>query len=96
MLLVLLALAVLAVVGVLFLLGNLGSIIKSAVESFGSDATKTKVTLAKADVSITSGESSLDGLVIANPEGFATPTAFELTVRTVAMDHRPRPAGAAD
>jgi len=85
-LLIVLALAVVAVVVVVLVIGNLGSIIKSAVESFGSDATQTQVTLKSADVSITSGEGSLDGLVIANPQGFATPTAFELGHISVKID----------
>lgn len=72
------ALVVLAVVGVLVLVGSLGAVIKSAVQKFGSDATGAEVTLADADLSVTSGEGSLKELVIGNPQGFNTDSAFRL------------------
>lgn len=79
-------LAVLAIVAVLYLLGNLGSIIQRAVEKFGSDATQAKVTLASADVSLTSGQGELKGLTIGNPKGFKAPAAFELGEISVKLD----------
>lgn len=77
-----------AVVGAiaLFLLTNLGAIIKSAVEKFGSEATGAPVTLSSADVSLTSGDGTLKGLVVGNPKGFATPSAFELGEISLKID----------
>lgn len=79
-------LVVLAAVGAVLLLANLGAVIRSAVETIGSDATGAKVTLASADVSLTSGEGTLKGLEIGNPAGFREPTAFELDLVTVRID----------
>ena len=79
-------LIVLAVAAALLLLGNLGSIIKRAVESFGSDATEAKVTLDSADVSLSSGQGSLKGLTIGNPKGFNAPAAFELGEISLKLD----------
>jgi hypothetical protein len=61
-----------------FLISNLGAIIVAAVERHGSETTGTKVTLKDADVSASSGEGKLTGLVIGNPQGFGTPSAFRL------------------
>jgi len=86
---VLIALVVLVLlvgVGAVLLLTNLGSIIQSAVEKFGSDATGTKVTLAKADVSLTSGQGTLGGLMVGNPQGFTAANAFELGEISVKLD----------
>jgi uncharacterized protein involved in outer membrane biogenesis len=85
-LLVLVALAVIAVIGVAVLLSNLGSLIKAAVEKFGSEATGAKVTLAEADISLTSGEGKLGGLLVGNPSGFTEANAFELGEIKVQID----------
>jgi hypothetical protein len=56
------------------------------VETLGSDATQSEVTLAEADVSVTSGKGALKGLKIGNPEGFATDSAFELGEISIDLD----------
>lgn len=63
-----------------------GSIIKAAVEEVGPQITKTRVTLKDADVSITSGEGALRGLVIGNPQGYKTDAAFRLGEIKVKVD----------
>lgn len=85
-LIVLVVLAAAGAAGLFLLLGGLGSVIKTATEKFGSDATQAKVTLNSADVSLSSGEGTLKGLVVGNPEGFATPSAFELGEVSVKLD----------
>jgi hypothetical protein len=72
--------AIVAVGGVAayLLISNLGAIIVAAVEHYGSQTTGTKVTLKDADVSGTTGEGTLRGLVIGNPQGFGTPSALRL------------------
>ena len=79
---------VLAVVvaGIIFLLANLGSVIKAVVEKVGSEATKARVTLNEADVSITSGKGRLRGLTVGNPAGFKTASALELGEIGVEVD----------
>lgn len=80
-------LGVLLVAGILlFLLTGLGAAIKAAVESVGPEVTRTEVKLASADVSLTSGEGTLKGLLIGNPKGFATPSAIELGEIRVKID----------
>lgn len=77
---------VVVVVAVVVLLTQTGSIIKAAVEEIGPKITKTTVTLDDADVSVTSGEGALRGLVIGNPEGYKTDAAFKLGEIKVKVD----------
>ncbi len=79
---------VLAVVigGVIFLYSNLGGIIKTAIETYGSDATKASVTLNSVDLDVTSGKAALNKLTVGNPGGFKTPSAFELGAIAVQID----------
>ena len=69
-----------------FVVSSLDSIIKAAVEKYGSEVTQVEVRLDKAKVSITSGEGSLRGLTVGNPEGFKTDRAFSLGEISVALD----------
>jgi uncharacterized protein involved in outer membrane biogenesis len=79
--------AVVAVVAVAaFVFFGLGSALKTAVESIGSAATKTTVTLNEADVSVTSAKGTLRGLVVGNPSGFSTPHAFRFGETSVTID----------
>lgn len=78
--------AVLAVAAVVFFWSNVGSIIKAAVEKHGSEITQAKVTLDEADISATSGEGSLNGLVVGNPAGFKTDSAFRLGAVSLKVD----------
>ncbi len=71
---------------VLFVFFGLGAAIKAAVEGVGSRATGTDVTLKSADVSITNGDGRLTGLVVGNPKGFKTPSAFEMDDIHVTLD----------
>ena len=69
-----------------FVVSSLDSIIKAAVEKYGSEVTQVEVRLDKAKVSITSGEGSLLGLTVGNPKGFKTDQAFSLGEISVALD----------
>ena len=77
---------VLVVAAVIFLFTGLGAAIKAVVEGVGSRATQSDVHLASADVSLTSGEGVLKGLVVGNPKGFSTPSAIELGEIRVKLD----------
>ena len=46
------------------------SIVKAAIERVGSDVTQTEVTVDEVEISLTSGEGIIRGLVIGHPEGF--------------------------
>ena len=65
---------------------NLDKGIKAAVETLGPELTQSSVTLNDVDLSLTSGEGSLKGLVVGNPAGFKTPNAFSLGEIFIAID----------
>ncbi|GLQ05741.1 hypothetical protein [Sneathiella chinensis] len=71
---------------VAFLYFNLDKIIISAVEEYGSEVTRTDVTLNEVDLDLTSGAGALRGLSVGNPDGFEEPTAFELGAISVSVD----------
>ncbi len=75
-------LLIVLVVGVL----NLDKGIKAVVETVGPELTKSSVTLRDVDLSLTSGEGSLKGLVVGNPAGFKTANAFSLGEISLAID----------
>jgi len=79
-------LVVVAVIGVVILLSNLDSIIKTAVEEVGSEATQAKVTLSKVEISADEGKAALRGFSVGNPAGYETPTAFKLGEVAVTLD----------
>ncbi len=84
---VVLGLGLVVVLGlVIFVFTGLGAAIKSVVEGVGSAVTQTDVKLASADVSVTSGEGQLKGLVVGNPKGYSTPSAIELGEIKVSLD----------
>ncbi len=81
-----LTIVVVAVVAAVVLLSNIGGLIKTAVEKYGTEAFQAKVTLADADVSVKGGSGQLKGLVVGNPQGFATPSALKFGEVKVTLD----------
>ena len=83
-----LAVVVLIIAGGLFYVWqNLGSLIKTAVEEAGSRTTQVKVTLKDVDAGkVTEGALALRGLVVGNPSGFKTDSAFQLGEISVKVD----------
>jgi hypothetical protein len=73
-------------VGTWYLLSNLDSIVKAAVEKVGSDVTGTEVTLDNVEISLTSGKGSLLGFRMTNPSGFEADEAFKFDEVTVVVD----------
>jgi hypothetical protein len=80
------AIVIVVAVAAVWLFSNIDSLVKTAVERVGSDVTKVKVTLDKADVEVTSGKAALSGLTVGNPPGFKGPYAFALGQVSVALD----------
>jgi hypothetical protein len=74
----LIAVALLAVVAVFALILSLDRIVKTGVETVGPVLTKTTVKLDKAQFRLMAGRLNLEGLVVGNPEGFKTPSAFQV------------------
>lgn len=79
--------AVLAIGGVAYFASNIDSVIKAAVEKFGSEATRTEVTLSSVDVSLESGTASLNGFRMGNPAGFKTDKAMSFGKVSIKIDH---------
>ena len=65
-------------------LSNLGPIIKTAVNKYGPEMTKTEVSLSDVEISIFSGKADLKDFRIGNPKGFKSPHA--ISVRKVSVD----------
>ncbi len=78
---------VIAIVAIVFFVfSSLDGLIKEAVEKYGTDITKAKVTLNEVKVDIGSGKGALSGLNVGNPAGFKTPSAFKLGGISVNID----------
>ncbi|MEN8687303.1 MAG: hypothetical protein AB1Z51_08120 [Desulfuromonadales bacterium] len=64
--------------GIYYLLSNLDSIVKSAIEKYGSEATQTSVQVASVKIVLQDGSGAISGLTVGNPQGFGTAQAFSL------------------
>ncbi len=76
----------LAVGLVFYVWSSLDSIIKEAVETYGSEVTQAEVTLDDVDLDLGNGRLGLRGLRVGNPAGFETPSAFRLGAVRVKID----------
>ncbi len=74
------------VVLLVIVLSSLDSIVKGAIETYGSEATQTEVSVSDVSISLTSGEGSISGLNIGNPAGFSDPDLFRLGKISVKID----------
>lgn len=71
---------------VVFVFSSLDSLIKAGVETYGTEITQATVTLETVELDITSGQGALAGLVVGNPKGFQTPSAFKLGRISITID----------
>lgn len=85
-----LAIGVVVVVAaiVIFGLSNINQLIKTAVETVGSEVTQTSVTLNSADLSLSEGRGELVGLVVNNPAGYESDYAFSMERIAINVDTR--------
>lgn len=73
------ALVVIAIIaGVIYVFTNLDSIVKAAIEKYGSQATQTAVQVDKVRINLTEGDGAIYGLTVANPKGFELRHAITL------------------
>jgi uncharacterized protein involved in outer membrane biogenesis len=73
------ALVLLVAAGVLVsVLTNLNTIVKAAIERYGSQATRTAVNVSSVTIELASGRGALTGLSVANPSGFISKNIFLL------------------
>ncbi len=70
---------ILAVAGTtVYVLTNLNSIVKAAIEKYGSQATKTAVRVSSVKIQLRNGEGAVLGLKVANPPRFSSPSIITL------------------
>ncbi|HXY55478.1 MAG TPA: hypothetical protein VEM40_12490 [Nitrospirota bacterium] len=80
---------ILAIAGTaVYVLTNLNSIVKAAIEKYGSQATKTDVRVSAVKIKLRNGEGAVLGLKVANPAGFSFP--FIITLDDIAVQIEPR------
>jgi hypothetical protein len=80
------ALIVILVIGVLVLYSSLGALITKGVNTAGPEITQTNVKLDKTEIDATSGKGSMQGLLIGNPAGFKTESAFKMDAIEIILD----------
>jgi hypothetical protein len=69
----------LVVVGAVIFVGSkLDGIVKTAIETYGSQATQTQVSVAAVKIKLRDGAGSISGLNVGNPKGFTDPDIFKL------------------
>ena len=73
---------------VIFTLSNLDSIVKSVIESAGTKATGTQVTVKGVKISLSKGEAKIKGLKISNPEGFSDNPMISFGEITAQIDYK--------
>lgn len=82
-----LALIVLVGAGALFFLySSLNGVVKSAIEEYGGELLGTSVRVGSVRISPTTGEGTIRGVTVANPDGFPSGDALTLGEITLALD----------
>ena len=80
------AVLILAVILLYFLYSSLDSIVKAAVEKYGSEITQATVRLNSVRIELASGKGALRGLTVGNPPGFKTDRALSLGEISLQLD----------
>ncbi len=79
-------LAVLILGAVFFVGSNLDSLIKVAVEKYGTAATKAETTLQSVKLCLSEGAGGLYGFKLGNPEGFSSESAIKIGEASIKVD----------
>jgi hypothetical protein len=77
---------VVLVIGVLLVVWRLDALVRSAIERYGSAATKVAVRVESVAVSPAGGAAALRGLTVGNPSGFTDVNIFSLDTVDVVVD----------
>jgi hypothetical protein len=72
--------------GLYYLYSNLGSMVRVAIERYGSEATQSTVSVSSVTLKIQSGEGAIEGLKIHNPNGFSDGDAVQLGLASLSID----------
>ncbi|HEU5046842.1 MAG TPA: hypothetical protein VFT64_03280 [Rickettsiales bacterium] len=81
---ILLALLIAVAVGSLW--SGAGRLVKMAIEQYGSQITGTNVHVDSVHLSLSTGEGTISGLTIANPQGFSSHNALEMGSISIRID----------
>jgi uncharacterized protein involved in outer membrane biogenesis len=82
------ALVVVFAVALFIGLSNLGPIIKTAVNTYGPEMTKTKLKVKDVSISLFSGEAKLKDFYLGNPRGFKAPEAMSVNAIYMNLDEK--------
>jgi hypothetical protein len=72
--------------GLVYVLSSLDRIVAAAIQTYGTKATQTAVTVSAVKIKLKSGDGSVTGLKVGNPLGFTSPAAFMLGDITMNLD----------
>jgi hypothetical protein len=79
-------LLLLAAVAAYLLLSNLDHLVERGIETYGSRAAGTRVSVDKVDIDLRRGRGSIRGLTVANPPGFGSEPIFALGEISLALE----------
>jgi hypothetical protein len=75
------------IVGVgVYLYNSIDTIVKAAIEKYGSEITGTKVSVGSVDISLKTGRGTIRDVEVHNPKGFSSGVVFRLGEITVDID----------
>jgi len=77
---------VLVAAAVHYVCSSLDTIVKAAIERYGSELAGTPVHVQSVDLAVRKGEGTIRGLRVANPPGFSSHDVFALQEITLALD----------
>jgi len=74
------------VAGLFYVWTNLDNIVKTAIQTYGSQATQTAVRVDSVKLVLKDGMATIKGLTVANPTGFTDPNIFSLGMISTKID----------
>ena len=61
-----------------YVFANLDTLVEAAIEKYGSEATKTTVSVDRVKINLKDGSGAIHGITVGNPAGFSDPNIFSL------------------
>ena len=71
----------------LYVGSNINSIVKTAIEKYGSEALGVPVTVASVNIDLVEGNGTIGGLSVANPDGYSRNAAMRFGELTLNLDY---------
>ena len=69
-----------------FFISNLDGIVKTAIETYGSDAVGSQVSVGSVEINLIDGTAAIYDFSVANPEGFSDQVVMRFSAVSVAID----------